>query len=151
MTRPRFLEKKVYLLGTMQRDIAKQIIDNCPLDKEQPLEVVIREKTRSRKLDQNALMWAGPLKDIAEQVWIDGKQFSDVVFHEHFKREHLPEEFDPELCKEGYRKWDVTPSGERVLVGSTGDLTVKGFSQYLEQVYAFGASHGVQFTARLSA
>jgi hypothetical protein len=31
------------------------------------------------------------------------------------------------------------------LVGSTTDLTVYGFSQYLEQVTAHGASLGVQF------
>ena len=53
----------------------------------------------------------------------------------------------PELCKEGYIKWDVDPLGERVLVGSTTQLTVRGYSDYLEQVHVLGAEMGVQFHA----
>jgi len=103
---------------------------------------------KARKPDQNALMWVGPLKDIAEQAWVNGRQFSDEVWHHHFKTLYLPEVFDAELCKEGYRKWDWSPSGAKVLVGSTTELTVRGFAQYLEQVYAEGAGMGVEFQAR---
>ena len=39
------------------------------------------------------------------------------------------------------------PIGNKILVGSTGDLTIKGFAEYLEQVMAFGANIGVQFPA----
>ena len=49
-----------------------------------------------------------------------------------------------------YKKWGITPVGDRVLIGSTTQLTVRGMSEYLSQVYAYGASIGVQFTDRKS-
>lgn len=117
-----------------------------------PLEIVIREQIKGRKLDQNAFYWSGPLRDIAEQAWIDDgtghkRQFSAEVWHLYFRKELLPEEYDPAMCKEGYQKWAYDPAGERVLIGSTTQLTVKGFSEFLEAVHAFGASLGVLFHA----
>lgn len=76
------------------------------------------------------------------------RTYDKEVWHEYFKREFLPEQSDGELTKEGYLKWAFLPNGDRVLKGSTTDLTVKGFARYLEQVYAFGAQHGVQFGER---
>jgi len=143
--RPPFAERKILLIGEQQVRLACTLIQNVPVDRDNPLEMVVREKQKVRKLDQNARMWAGPLKDIAEQAWAGGRQFSDVVWHEFFKMAYLPEEYDPELCKEGYRKWDYTPTGDKVLIGSTTGLTVKGFAQYLEQVYAYGTDLGVMF------
>ncbi len=108
--------------------------------------MLVREEVKGRKLDQNALMWVGPLKDIAEQCWIDGRSYSADIWHEYFKEQFLPEEFDQELCKnEQYRKWDESPGGRRLLVGSSTDLTIKGFAQYLDQIHAFGGSMGVEF------
>lgn len=147
MKRQTFVTRKIRLVGEQQRETAIAMIRNMPLDAKNPLEVVAREEVKARKPDQNALMWAGPLKDISEQAYVDGRRFSDVVWHEHFKELFLPDEFDAELCKEGYRKWDYTPAGKRVLVGSTTELTVKGFAQYLTQVEAFGANLGVLFHA----
>lgn len=130
------------------RESALAAIRNAPLDADKPLEFLLREEVKARKPDQNALMWAGPLRDIAEQGYVEGRTFSADVWHEHFKREFLPEEYDPELCKEGYRKWDYTPKGERVLVGSTTQLTVRGMAMYITQVEAYGASElGVRFHA----
>ena len=146
--RPKFQARKIRLIGEPQRETALALLRNVPLDALRPLEVVVREEVKTRKLDQNAAMWAGPLRDIAEQSWVNGRQYTTEVWHESFKREFLPEEYDPDLCKEGYRKWDYTPNGDRVLVGSTTQLTVKGFAQYLEQVIAEGASRGVMFTER---
>ena len=145
MNRDKYITRTIFLVGQEQRIMAERVLANAPIDPLNPLEFVIRERVRQRKLDQNSLMWVGPLKDISEQGYINGRRYSDVVWHEHFKAEFLPEEFDEELTKAGYKKWDYTPTGERVLVGSTTQLTVKGFSQYLEQVYAFGANLGVMF------
>lgn len=122
-------------------------INNLPLDGTKPLEVVIREQVKGRKPDQNALYWSGPLADIAEQAFIEGKQHSAETWHHYFRRELLPDEFNTEECKENYVKWVIDPGGERIMVGSTTQLTVKGFSNYLEAVFAFGASLGVLFTA----
>lgn len=151
--RPLFKTRTFRLVGHEQIGLLSAVVRNLPVDAVKPLEVIIREEKRARKIDQNALMWAGPLRDIAEQAWVHGKQFSPEIWHEHIKRECLPDEtdsfsFDPSHVKDGYRKWDCTPKGARVLIGSTTQLTVNGMAHYLEQVYACGASLGVQFGVR---
>jgi len=150
MTPPRrekFPTRVIRLIGTQQLSTALALLPNLPLDEKKPLELVIREEAKPRKLDQNALMWAGPLKDIAEQGWINGHQLHIRAWHEIFKEAYLPEQHDPELTKDGYVKWAFKQNGDRILIGSTSDLTQRGFALYLEQVYADGASLGVQFHA----
>ena len=139
-----FNTRTINLTGPQQRATVATLAKNVP----DGIQVVFREPVKSRKLSQNALMWVGPLADIASQAWVNGRQFSDVTWHEFLKREFLPEDDHPEiekLAKPGYRKWDYTPSGEKVLIGSTTELTVRGMSEYMEQVYAAGAELGVQF------
>lgn len=143
--RNKYETRKLYLANNMVRDTAIQLLQNAPIDPLQPLEVIIREKAKTRGNDANALMWAGALKDISEQAWVDGRQYSAEVWHIFFKGKHLPESETEGMTREGYRKWDVTPSGERVLVGSTTQLTTKGFSEYLERIHADGANMGVLF------
>jgi hypothetical protein len=148
--RDKFLTRTIPLSGAQSVSAALALIPNLPIDPVRPIEIVIREKPKVRGMDANARMWVGPLKDISEQAWIAGRRYSAETLHEHFKREYLPEDDDPELAelaKEGYRKWDYTPAGERVLVGSTTQLLKKGFALYLTQVEAFGASLGVRFSA----
>ncbi len=151
--RPQFNTRTFRLVGIDQRDRLLALVGNLPIDTQKPLEVVIREEKKARKLDQNALYWAGPLRDIAEQAWVRGRQYSAEVWHEHLKRECLPDDeaspdFDDTHVKDGYRKYAITPGGDCVLIGSTTQLTVKGMSAYLEQVYAAGANLGVQFSER---
>lgn len=139
-------DKRVLILrDEAVRERALALVRNLPVDAEKPLQLVVQEYQPPRKADQNALMWAGPLRDIAEQAWLEGRKYSAESWHELLKQELLPEEFDPELCREGYQKWTITPRGDRALIGTTTKLTVKGFAQYLESLYAFGASLGVQF------
>lgn len=148
MSRDKYPSRKILLRTEAQRETAMRVLENAPLDDKRPVEVVVREEVRARKLDQNALYWAGPLRDIAEQAYVKGRQYSAEVWAEFFKREYLPEEFDPEQCKEGYRKWEYLPSGERALIGSTTQLTVRGFAEYLTKVEAYGAQElGVEFHA----
>lgn len=145
--RPKAEPRRILLSGERQREEAMKALRVAPLDAIRPLEFLIREEQKRRGLDQQALMWVGPLADIALQCCPDGQQFRPETWHEMFKRKFLPEVYDPEQCKEGYEKYVFDPSGERVLIGSTTDLTVKGFSIYLEQVFAFGANMGVKFSA----
>lgn len=145
--RPPF-EKRPFLLKS--EDVRERIIAlvrNLPVDADKPLQVIVQEYKEPRKLDQQALLFAGPMKDIAEQAWIGGRQYSVEVLHEYLKRELLPNAFDPELCLDGYVKWSSDPSGNPVMVGSTKKLTKKGYSAYLEGVFAFGAALGVVFHA----
>ena len=144
-TRDKFTTRTIRLVGDIQRQNAIALINNVPIDSIKPLEMVIREEVKTRKLDQNQAMWAGPLKDITEQAWLNGRKFSIDCWHHYFKENFLPEEFDPELCKEKYIKWELDPKGNRVLVGSTTELTTRGFALYLQEVEAFGALLGVQY------
>ena len=154
ITRPTYQTRTIRLVGIAQRELLTALAQHLPIDTAHPIEVVIREEKKLRKADANALMWAGPLRDIAEQAWCDGRQYSAEVFHEYFKREFLPDDkstdFDDRHVKDGYKKWGITPVGDRVLIGSTTQLTVRGMSEYLSQVYSYGASLGVQFTDRKS-
>lgn len=150
MPRQPFQTRTIRLVTEEVRANAHRVLDNIPIDSVKPLEMILREEKKARGLDQNAAMWAGPLADIAQQGWVSGRQYSAEVWHEHFKREYLPEDDDPELpilAKDGYSKWGFTPAGERVLVGSTTQLTRKGMTRYLQQIEAFGASLGVMFQA----
>ena len=145
--RDKYNTRKVFLVGEMQKQTAIQLINNAPIDGLKPLEFVLREEVKIRKETQNALMWTSALKDITEQVWLDGRQYSDKVWHQHFKELFLPEEYIEGITKEGYVKWDYLPNGDRRLVGSTTELTRKGFAEYMDKVYAYGGDLGVLFKA----
>lgn len=148
MKREKYPAREVLLVGDRQRETALTILMNAPLDPDKPLLFAIHEYAKPRKDEQNAAMWSGPLRDIEQQGYVEGRTYSADVWHVFFKRQFLPEEYDPELCLKGYRKWDYTPDGERVLVGSTKKLSVKGFAKYLTEVEAYAASElGVVFTA----
>lgn len=146
--RPTFAARSLRLVNPDVRALAVAAVNNAPIDPKRPIEVVLREEKKTRAPDANAAMWAGPLRDIAQQAWVDGRQFTAEVWHEWYKRTYLPEDDDPELemlVRDGYRKWAIDPSGARVLIGSTTQLTVRGMARYMQQIEAHGASLGVQF------
>lgn len=149
--RPKFIARTIVLAADQQLNAALSLLPNLPIDPANPLEVVIREKTKVRGMDANARMWCGVLRDLAEQGYVAGRTYSAEVWHENSKELYLPDEtapdFDPSLVKEGYRKYDFTPSGRRVLVGSTTQLTVRGFALYMQELEAFAAGLGVQLSA----
>jgi hypothetical protein len=87
MKREKFQTRTIRLVGQMQKDAAIAVINNLPIDSDKPLVVTIAEEKKIRGLDANGLMWVGPLKQISEQAWVEGKRYSDVVWHEMFKRE----------------------------------------------------------------
>jgi hypothetical protein len=155
LARPPFTKRQIRLIGRQQVDTAIAMLNNAPLDAVKPLLLTLAEEAKVRTLDQNAAYHAGPLRDIAEQAWIDGRQFSAPVLHEHFKQEYLPDDelLDIDemarLVKEphAYRKWDTDLRGNRICIGSTTQLTKFGFGEFMEQVQAFGAGLGVQFSA----
>lgn len=106
------------------------------------------EYKEQRSLAQQGLMWLR-LEDVAEQVWVDGVRFCAKGWHEHFKKLFLPDETGPtRRCRAGYRKWAFPPFGDRVLLGSTTELTVAGMAEYLTQIEAEAvAEYGVRFRA----
>src|SRR5690606_11040107 len=142
--------RRILLRTEVQRQAAHAMINSMPLDGSKPLEIIGSEEAKARKLDQNALMWVGPLADIAQQAYHQGRTYSAELWHELFKEMYLPEDDDPEIrlrAEEGYRKWEFSPNGDAICVGCTSRLSVTGFSRYLGQVQAHGASVGVIFPA----
>ena len=143
--------RTIALIGTLQKQLAVNAINSLPVG--QNIEVVIRESTKIRTLDQNSMMWAGILKDMKTQAFVNGRQFSAEVWHEHANQEYLPDELiEPYIHEhvknvETYRKWEILPTGARICTGSTTQLTKYGFSQYILQLEAYAISLGVMLSA----
>lgn len=148
MNRQPYPTTQILVRSELQRSTLLAKASQIPLDADKPVEVIIREWVKPRKKSQNDLMWACQLKDISEQAYVSGRTYSAEVWHEFYKEQFLPLTFDAEMTKEGYRKYDESPCGKKILIGSTTHLTVKGFAQYLLEVEAHGASLGVEFGAR---
>ena len=130
--------------------MALNLINNLPM--EGGLDLIIRPHKEVRTQSQNGLMWASALNDIAQQAWFNGAQFSADVWHEYLKAQFMPENSNDELAllvrnSDNYVKWVDTPTGVRKCIASTTNLTKKGFSDYIEQVYSLGNELGVMFTA----
>lgn len=100
-----------------------------------PLRIIITTEEAKRNAEQNKYYWKAVITQIAEQVWIEGKQYSKEAWHEMAARKFG-------VCK------DVElPSGEVVIKRlSTTEMKVKEFSEYIEQVMAWAANElGVIF------
>lgn len=141
--------RKFILRDERVRENAIALIRNLPVDLLRPVEVIAREYKAQRSLDQNNLYYA-LVTEISQQAWIEGRQYGVEVLHEYLKRSLLPEDesLDPDDVRDSYRKWEFDPAGERVLVGSTTMLTVRGFNNFITAVEAFGASLGVMFKTK---
>ena len=105
-----------------------------------PFEIVLRPLKAKRSQDQNRRMWA-LLREVAATVWIavaerDGgppvlRQFSDEVWHEHFKRQFIGQE-------------EITlPSGATEIRGiSTTTLSVADMGTYMDEITRWCAEQG---------
>lgn len=155
MNRQEIEDHPILLRSAVQRAHAHACIDELPLDQDNPVEILIREQVKKRKLSLNAAMWAGPLRDIELTGWFQGRQYRAEIWHEHFKEAFLPDEndpdFDPLHVVEGYVKWAIDPwKDTRALVGSTTQLTAKGMRVYILKMEAEASQeYGVTFTERL--
>ena len=136
------IETRSFLLRSdVQVQTALNIINHLPLDDKKPIEVLIREKPRVRGLDQNGY-YHMRIGEIAEQAFIRGRQFSHDVWHEHAKKEIMPEEI---TTKDGVKrsKWIEMPNGDLTVI-STTQLEKGCFAEYTTMVEAFGSSLGVR-------
>ena len=93
-------------------------------------EIVLRPIKAKRSTDQNRRYWT-LLREIAAVVWIDGQQFSDEVWHEHFKRHFIGRE-------------EITlPSGEVEIRGiSTTTLSVESMGDYMREIEQWCVEQG---------
>ena len=138
-----------YILNSQQvKDACIKAIQAIDLSITPFMCVEILPFRKMRTSEQNALMWSGMLDDFAEQVFIDGMQFSKNIWHEQLKEMFLPEYYDKELTRKNYVKWVKMPNGKYNLEGSTTHLTTKGMNSYLEKCYAYGAQElEIRFSA----
>jgi len=109
------------------------------LSLEPVMQVEIKKFTKKRSGEQNSLQWAGMLSDFSEQGVINGKTFSVKVWHEYLKELFLPDQEEEGITLKGYAKWQAMPDGSLRCIGSTTKLTTKGFSEYMERCYSYGA------------
>lgn len=96
----------------------------------EPFEIVLRPIKAKRTQDQNRRMWA-LLREVAATVWIDGRQFTDEVWHEHFKRQFIGQE-------------EITlPSGATEIRGiSTTTLNVADMGRYMDEISQWCVEQG---------
>ena len=147
-------ERVIPIINATTVSTVRLVVGNLPRDG--TMEVVIRPHMKLRTKDQNRLFWGARLRDISQQAWVSGKQFSGEAWHEWLKREFLPEGdeqgFD-KLVTKGYQKWAWLPNGERDCIGSTTKLTTLGMTRYMTECEAHCAQElGVRFSAdRLAA
>lgn len=123
--------------GGVWQAFAAFVKANAPsfAQKGEPLRVIVTSEEKKRNAEQNRFYWGVVLRDISEQAWIDGKQFSKDVWHEYLARLYG-------VCE------DITLPGGEIIVRrkSTADMSIGEFSAYLNQVQEYAAGTlGVEF------
>jgi hypothetical protein len=94
------------------------------------VEVIVRQRKSKRSIEQNKRYWA-LLREVSAAVWVDGRQFSDEVWHEQFRRWFIGID---EI---------VMPDGEIVMRGiSTTTLSVAEFGDYMARIEQWCVEQG---------
>ena len=139
------IAKMIFLIRyERDRELLSNKIGNLPLDEENPIQIAISEKTKSRGLDQNGLMWKR-IGEISSQGWINKRQYSKECWHKYLKDNEMPEEVelkDGTVCS----KWIEQIDGSMETI-STTELSARFFAKYITIIEAFGAGLGVMFSA----
>ena len=140
----KFVTRSFRLVGEAQRHGAIALLNNLPVNADEPLEVVFREPPKARGLDANGYYWMR-LGEIADQAWLSGRQYDKDCWHRYSGIHLMPEEI---TTKNGdvFSKWVEMPDGAMKVI-STTQLERKCFANYTEIVEAFGAGLGVMFSA----
>jgi hypothetical protein len=98
------------------------------LNKGNPLRIIITVGEKKRNKEQNARLWGYLYKTIAEQAWVDGRQFSREVWHEHLARMFG-------VCEEM-----ILPDGEIITRRkSTTEMTVAEFALFMTEIEVYAA------------
>ncbi|HEX5362370.1 MAG TPA: recombination protein NinB [Fluviicoccus sp.] len=115
---------------TIVRANAKAFNDNG-----NPLRIILTSSDRKRSSEANAYYWAFLLEQIADQAWVEGRQYSKDVWHEYFAGLYA-EKIEIPL-----------PDGTiHIRRKSTTEMKVAEFSDYLQKVEAYAATElGVRF------
>ncbi|QTD88800.1 recombination protein NinB [Burkholderia anthina] len=100
-----------------------------------PVAVTVYPYREKRTIDQNKKLHA-MIREIAEQAWIDGRQYSEDSWKEIIRRTYI-----------GVEEIDL-PDGTRIERGiSTTTLTVEEFAQLITVVQAWATTElGIEFS-----
>ena len=115
------------ILTSQNRDIAKQLVETA----EDGMILELRKPKRS--LEQNRYYWA-ILTDISEQV-VPGRAYEPSIWHEYLRALFLPE-----------RMIELPDGSVKMIEGSTAELKLNEFSEYLEKVIKWAFEHEVKFS-----
>ncbi|CAG2152626.1 hypothetical protein LMG19282_04237 [Cupriavidus campinensis] len=109
-------------------------------EKGTPIRLIVTADERRRTNESNRYYWGVVLRDIAEQAWVDGRQYDKDTWHEYFADLY------------GVKTEKQLPDGRLLLVRkSTSDYSVGEFSDYLTLVQAHAANDfGVSFDGVLA-
>lgn len=104
-------------------------------DNGKPLRVILTSSDRKRSSEQNALYWSYYLDQIADQAWVEGRQYNKDIWHEFFAQEF------------GVKIEFSLPDGSIISRRkSTTEMKVGEFSEYLQKVETYAATElGVRF------
>lgn len=91
-----------------------------------PLAVHVTEHKAKRNVQQNRLYWA-LLREISEQAWIDGRQYSSEAWHAYFAGQYIGME-------------DMPGGGQTPI--STTTLSVHEFADYVTRIQSYAATSG---------
>ena len=119
------------ILTSQNRDIAKQLVETA----EDGMILELRKPKRS--LEQNRYYWA-ILTDISEQV-VPGKAYEPSIWHEYLRALFLPE-----------RMIELPDGSVKMVEGSTAELKLDEFSEYVEKVMKWALEHEVKLRDRKS-
>lgn len=89
-------------------------------------ELVLRPLKSKRSIEQNKRYWA-LLREVSAIAWVDGRQFKDEVWHEHFKREFIG-------CVD-------LPGGQSMGI-STTTLSIQEMGDYMTKIESWAAENG---------
>lgn len=105
------------------------------MERGEPIRLIVTTDEKKRNAEQNRFLWGVVYRDIAEQAWVDGRQYDKDTWHEYFARMFG-------VCEE-----ITLPDGEIVTRRkSTTQMTVGEFSDFLTKIQAYAADNlGVQF------
>ncbi len=141
--RTKYDKRVISLSSERDRQTIIAAVTNAPMDEIKPLRVTIEETPKVRGLDQNALYWKR-LGEIAEQAWLNNRQFDADTWHYYLGREVMPETI---TTKDGVEcsKWVDAPKGDLRII-STTQLEKGCFAAYTTACEAFGSDLGVRFS-----
>lgn len=104
-------------------------------DSGHPLRIILTSSDKKRSTEANGYYWKFLLEQIADQAWVEGRQYSKEVWH-IYMAERFAEKIEISL-----------PDGTiHIRRKSTTEMKVGEFSDYLQKVEAYAATElGVRF------